>query len=371
MNKQSFYKGILAELEKIADQPLQVVDTSQPKKPFYKSPLFWGGLGAAGLGGYGLYKSMQGNQVPVNSAVASSESPPTPTEVNQLNPNSPNPVTSTLKHILPVAENFTWGGGLVDDAIRNPDQHSLLTRGLEGGTGMSSLGIEGLASSTLKPLTSKILTTAAHEGAKAIVRGGIMPAYIAGMAGQYGIAKSTDAALQHSDLNSGAIDLFKKYKDSQTSTNLNDKSWGRSIREQVVGNPEQIRLAKLNKEIYNPPVPKWLENEKNKADYGVFNKKNLEGYVGSDSSSNHRIPTYEDTYDGIKALGNTPTPLQSDIKQVTEPGTLARIGYGWGGLNLPKILGGKGLNLYPDMQSNPFIQKELNNMYKDYSNNNK
>ena len=61
MNNKSFYHGILVELRKVAADNY----VAQPRKrSMFSNPMFWGGLGLAGLGGYGLYKGLQHPTVP-------------------------------------------------------------------------------------------------------------------------------------------------------------------------------------------------------------------------------------------------------------------------------------------------------------------
>src|SRR5579859_6446960 len=64
MNKQAFYKGLLSELEKIAQSPF---NQHEPKKqPFYKSPGFLGAAGLTGLGlGVGAYGMLRGKPMSI------------------------------------------------------------------------------------------------------------------------------------------------------------------------------------------------------------------------------------------------------------------------------------------------------------------
>lgn len=53
MNTEMFYRGLLHELEKHSNE-------TPRKRSMFSNPMFWGGLGLAGLGGYGLWRGMQG-----------------------------------------------------------------------------------------------------------------------------------------------------------------------------------------------------------------------------------------------------------------------------------------------------------------------
>jgi len=257
MNNDMFYKGMLAELNKIAD----VIPV---KRPWYKNPAVWGGIGLAGLGGYGAYK-MLGQTAPVDPPVDNHvplaegtrdimdaaygknlisgspefrSTPPPPSMLSSalhgagklgLQAVKNNPVIDTaigsaavgsvlkkplLGRLGGVAADF--GGQMLYDGAVNPADNSLANRGLElgvgaGATAANIVGKKNVAAGLLKlapkatnPAAAFAAKRMALQGAKSLVGmplkagmrfvPGVGWAYTAGAVGQEAMSLAGNAA---------------------------------------------------------------------------------------------------------------------------------------------------------------------------------
>ena len=260
MNNEMFYKGVLAELKKEAYVTLP---PPQTKRPWYKNPAVWGGIGLAGLGGYGAYK-MLGNKpaptpAPVDNHVPLAEGTREimnaaygdnlldhPASLNQ--PAQPSMLRSVLGGVGQYGLNLVkspgfdtmaglgaagsllnkpvlgrlggvvggFDGQMLYNGVTNPDNSSLVNRGLELGTGLGMAGINAagtrnvaagllkFAPQTADPVAEFAAKRMALQGAKSLVgmpfRAGMrfVPgvgwAYTAGTLGQMGIEHASNAA---------------------------------------------------------------------------------------------------------------------------------------------------------------------------------
>jgi hypothetical protein len=248
MNKESFYKGILAELEKQAYIPYP--QPKDKKKSVWTNPLLWAGLGTAGLGAYSLYKGKQGNPTPPPQTTLPTESDSStlPSFSSQLgglsytkdtpfnlknfakdvstNPN----VMSGYAGLVGKAIKQPWldragttgmmgiGAPMLYDAIANPDQQNIGNRLLEGGAGVGDLGLQALGKRRLAEALTKAAPDSlsnftanrlASTAAKRLVSGAAFaPAFAADMAAEGAMGIGVDQANRHADMLSDLSDTL-------------------------------------------------------------------------------------------------------------------------------------------------------------------
>ena len=205
-----FYRGVLAELRKSAEEPIE-----EPEKKHNVAPWLAGAAGL-GLGGYGLYKALQNKGAPQTPPIPSAQNlqvPPTPAlnnydkatlglsagglaavpGINKI------PGVNKIPGLKPFG-NLSASMSMITDAMNPHNGMSTSSRVMEGGIG----GVEGTANlignKLVAPIASKVLPEMLMTGAKSIAGGPLSTAMIAGQVGKAGIQEASAQAQQHSDM---------------------------------------------------------------------------------------------------------------------------------------------------------------------------
>jgi hypothetical protein len=283
MNAQMFYKGLLCELSKQADYSTPSAPPAPaPAKPksIFSNPLFWGGLGVAGLGGYGLYRSLANGVPPPNikppptsTSGSSTDSkagldPAPSTYASQDSPSGYDKVTSTTAKgalgamlggqalggltrnlvgspgLSRVASGLSQGGAFLAGASNladslNPNNTYANLGPLSGKATRSIQGVGGVAEMGLSIAPSLGPAAAAAAGSFALP---LAAAYGTGLAGQMALEHAGDRAVENSDVMSSIQNIALKLRRGMLS---NDPSI----------NAEATRLART---LFSDPKTRGL-----------------------------------------------------------------------------------------------------------------